>query len=280
LKAALLLLLLAIPHLLRAQHAGYAATVMAGISNQGKNPTDPYVAAGDRAYLIGTQDGNFPDLGGHVPGEMGGLWVHPIKLIDGFQGIVSDTAAGQERVLSKASEFINYPYGNRFRYGAVLDGLEIERFQFSPDGHPGVVVQYTFANTSGRSRELRFQLRVKTDLLPVWLSEKIGITDAPDTVIWQPATHRFLARDTRHRWFAVWGATTSRSSFRVLRRPMEWERAPHPVTRSLWQPMTPPPSRSSLPARPARQRKPGRRSPTSPGITSTCSSGRRRITPN
>jgi len=35
----------------------YAAPVMAGISNHGKNGGDPYVTAGDRAYLIGTQDG-------------------------------------------------------------------------------------------------------------------------------------------------------------------------------------------------------------------------------
>src|SRR5215213_10294661 len=81
LNALLLAFALLTPALLQAQRARYADTAMAGISNQGKNPTDPYVAAGDRAYLIGTQDGNFPDLGGHVPGEMGGLWVHPIKLI-------------------------------------------------------------------------------------------------------------------------------------------------------------------------------------------------------
>jgi len=62
----------------------YAAPIMAGISNHGQNQDQPYVTGGDRAYLIGTQDGNFPDMGHHVPGEMGGLWLHPIKLIDGF----------------------------------------------------------------------------------------------------------------------------------------------------------------------------------------------------
>jgi glycogen debranching enzyme len=210
LKAILLVLALLTPALLQAQHARYADTVMAGISSQRKNPTDPYVAAGDRAYLIGTQDGNFPDLGGHVPGEMGGLWVHPIKLIDGFQATVRDSASGQEKTLSNAAEFINYPHGNRFRYGAVLDHLEIERFQFSPDQHPGVVVQYHFTNTGDRVRDLRLELTVQTDLLPVWFSERLGITDAPDSVTWNPSTRRFLARDTRHRWFAVWGASSSK----------------------------------------------------------------------
>ena len=85
--------------------------------------------------MIGTQDGNFPDMGDHVPGEMGGSWVHPIKLIDGFWAAVRDLATDQEIALSEAVEFVNYPYGNRFTYGPVLDSVEIERFQFSPDGH-------------------------------------------------------------------------------------------------------------------------------------------------
>ncbi|HEV2084311.1 MAG TPA: hypothetical protein VGR09_04465, partial [Gemmatimonadales bacterium] len=184
----------------------YATTVMAGISNHGQNGGEPYVTACDRAYLIGTQDGNFPDLGDHVPGEMGGLWVHPIKLIDGFWATVRDSATGQVAALSKSTEFVNYPYGNRLRYGPVLDGVEIERFQFSPDGQAGVIVQYTFTNSADRPRRLSFQLSVKTDLSPVWFSDHLGIKDAPDTVAWEPTNSVFVARDTRHRWFAVWGA--------------------------------------------------------------------------
>jgi glycogen debranching enzyme len=218
-KFLLLTLALTTARGLQGQQNDYAAPILAGISNHGQNPREPYVTAGDRAYLIGTQDGDFPDLGGHVPGEMGGLWAHPIKLLDGFWATVGDSATGQEVPLSRAAEFVNHPHGNRFKYGPALDSLEIERFQFSPDGQPGVVVQYTLSNSAARTRELRFQLLVKTDLLPVWLSEKIGITDAPDTVLWQPANRRFLARDTGHRWFAVWGATTPAGAVRVPNPP-------------------------------------------------------------
>jgi glycogen debranching enzyme len=193
------------PSLLRSQD-DYTTSTLAGISNRGRNQTEPYVTAGDRAYLIGTQEGNFPDMGDHVPGEMGGLWVHPIKLIDGFWATVMDSVTGQDAALSKSTEFVNFPYGNRFRYGPVLDSLEIDRFQFSPDGQPGVIVQYTFANGAERTRQLTFQLSVKTDLRPVWFSERLGITDARDTVAWEPTKRFFVARDTEHPWFAVWGA--------------------------------------------------------------------------
>ena len=101
-----LALLLTLPRHLPAQ-ADSAASILAGLSNHGRNPDRPYVTAGDRAYLIGTQDGNFPDMGGHVPGEMGGLWLHPIKLIDGFRATVADSATGERTSLTHAVEFIN-----------------------------------------------------------------------------------------------------------------------------------------------------------------------------
>jgi glycogen debranching enzyme len=192
---------------------------MSGITNHGHNSAEPYVAAGDRAYLIGSQDGGFPDMGGHVSGEMGGLWAPPIKLIDGLWATVAEGATGQHAALSKSTEFINYPYGNRFSYGAVLDSLQVERFQFSPDGQPGVIVQYTLTNTGGRERELKLQLSVKTDLSPVWLSEKLGIKDAGDTAAWDPGKHRFVARDTQHPWFAVWGATPSAGAQPIIDPP-------------------------------------------------------------
>src|SRR5688572_32104002 len=79
---------------------------LAGISNHGRTRHQPYVTAGDRTYLIGTQDGNFPDMGWHVPGEMGGLWLPPIKLIDGFQARIADVETGREIPLSESVEML------------------------------------------------------------------------------------------------------------------------------------------------------------------------------
>ena len=159
--------------------------------------------------MIGTQDGNFPDLGEHLRGEMGGAWLHPIKLIDGFWATVTDPANPRATALAASTEFINYPYGNRLVYGPVLDSLAVERFQFSPDGRPGLIVRYEFKNAAGRKRRVSFQLSVKTDLRPVWFSDSLGISDARDTVRWEPNTGIFVARDTGHPWFCVWGATVA-----------------------------------------------------------------------
>lgn len=143
---------------------------------------------------------------------MGGLWVHPIKLIDGFWGRITDTSSDRTAALTKSKEFVNYPYGGRFVYGKVLEGLEVERFHFAPDGYEGVVVQYTFRNRAAQKRELSFEFTVRTDLLPVWFSERLGINDAPDSVAWNSDKRLFVARDTRNRWFAVWGAAPSQGT--------------------------------------------------------------------
>ena len=181
----------------------------AGLSSQGRTGDRPYVTAGTRIYVIGTQNGDFPDMGDHLPGEMGGVWLHPIKLIDGFWARVAEPATGRDTALSAGTDFTTYPYGSRITYGAVLDSLEVERFQFSPDGREGFVVQFEFRNASARNRALAFQFTVKTDLRPVWFSDRLGITDAPDTVGWDPSSRVFVARDTGHPWFCVWGAAES-----------------------------------------------------------------------
>src|SRR5437868_5808358 len=87
---------------------------------------DPYVAAGDRAYLVGAQDGGFPDFGWHLPGEMGGLWMHPIKLLDGFWLRVG------EEWLEGADCFISQAFSNEHRY-TLADGHEVVRRQWVPD---------------------------------------------------------------------------------------------------------------------------------------------------
>ena len=184
--------------------------IMMGISNHGQNKNQQYITAGDRTYLIGTQDGNFPDLGRHVQGEMGGLWLHPIKLVDGFWVKITDTDRGKTIWLTEANEFINYPYGNRLKYATVLDGVNIERFQFCQDGQQGCVIQYTI--TSNIKRNLNFEFAVKTNLSPVWLAEEIGIKDSTDKATWDAANNFFIATDESNPWFAIWGASLTGSN--------------------------------------------------------------------
>jgi glycogen debranching enzyme len=186
--------------------------IMKGLSGKGRDKNKPYLTAGDRSYIVGNQGGDFPDLGSHVRGEMGGLWMAPIKLMDGFWVKLTDTESTSYTWLENAQEFINYPYGNKFRYAPVLDGIETERLQFCPQGKEGIVIKYTLKNMSGKSRKLNLDFVVKTDVSPVWFSKENNIIDAADTISWNTNQSVYIGRDTKNPWFTVWGSSVQASS--------------------------------------------------------------------
>ena len=53
--------------------AGPTLSVGSNLSNR------RYAASGDRAYDLGSEDGRYPAMGFHTRGEMGGIWIPPIK---------------------------------------------------------------------------------------------------------------------------------------------------------------------------------------------------------
>ena len=185
----------------------YESEIFNGLSNNGKYPSKPYLTAGDKSYIVGCQDGSFPDLGGHVEGEMGGFWIPPLKMLDGVWLEINEVGKEKPVLLSNASEFINYPQGNKFVYHQVLNGLDAERFQFCPQNKSGIVIYYTFKNNSDRERELELNFMVKTDLSPVWYSKENNIIDARDSVLWDKENSVFCAFDIKNPWFTVWGST-------------------------------------------------------------------------
>lgn len=183
----------------------YKVAYIKEISNEGRTKTKPYLTAGDKAYVIGTQDGLFPDLGGHVQGEMGGIWSHPIKLADGYWVKISEASIPDGVWLMEADEYITYPYGSEFLYKNKLNDLQVSRFQFVPDQERGVIINFTIHNTSVNVRDIILDFVLKTDISPVWFSKENGIIDYPDQLVWGNNNQLFSARDSSHNWYMAWG---------------------------------------------------------------------------
>jgi glycogen debranching enzyme len=191
-----------------AQHKDlYSAEIQNGLSNKGMHSDKPYISSGDRTYIVGSQNGDFPDLGSHVAGEMGGVWMAPIKLLDGFWVKLTDVKTGSSAWLKDAKEFINYPYGSKFIYESMLEGIQVDRFQYCPQGKAGMVVKYTIKNSTGKLRKLNLAFVAKTDVSPVWFSKENNIIDATDSISWNANRSVYAARDVKHSWFAVWGSS-------------------------------------------------------------------------
>ncbi len=168
------------------------------VSIKGKpdNKNYLYVTAGTRLYSIGNQQGNFPEIGFHVPGEMGGIWQHPIKLLDGFELSVNN------HLLEECDQFIAYPFANQFIYKNKIQGVNIIRTDFVPDSLPVFVVEYTIDNLTDDTQQLELTFKVHSDLSPVWLGERCGMNDTQDILQGINAQNICIIKDSLNCWFA------------------------------------------------------------------------------
>jgi len=156
-----------------------------------------YVTAGEKCKTIGWQDGLFRDFGHHLEDEMGGVWIHPIKIADAFWLAIDGE-------FHKADEYETLPYGNIFRY-ELSCGINIKRFQFSPDEVKGLVIKYTFKNVTGEKKGLDLKFITRFDLLPVWFSKENGILDFEDVAYFDEANQVIVAKDQGHDWYGLLG---------------------------------------------------------------------------
>lgn len=173
----------------------------------------PFVTAGDRVYLIGHQDGSFPDLGWHVDGEMGGIWDHPIKLMDGFYAGLTIQATNQSFCLDKADKFINYPFANKHVYHWSGKNISVERSQFIPDRIEGAIVQFKVINENETKRDITFSFTGMTDLRPTWLGERTNMIDAEDEVVFDDELSAAIGRDKNNPWYVAFGSSLTTDGF-------------------------------------------------------------------
>lgn len=188
-------------------------TNLPSIAGKPQYRQSPFVTAGDRVYMVGHQDGSFPDLGWHVTGEMGGIWNHPIKLMDGFNASLTAKRSGNSYCLNQANGFINYPIGNKHHFTWEEEGIEMQRFQFVPDGWQGMIVEYTIANNGSATKKYDFSFTGMVDLRPTWLGERTNMMDAEDEISFDRKLSAVVAKDKNNPWYVVFGSTLKTNAF-------------------------------------------------------------------
>lgn len=159
--------------------------------------------------MVGTQDGGFPPMGWHVPGEMGGLWAHPIKLLDGFWLRVD------EELLARPGRFTTYPWGSELAYELPAAGLTVVRRQFVPDGEPALVVELELCARPGAVRTLTIGWVLCADLRPVWLGEQAGLAPGGSRAGFDPDLQALVVTDATRPWACLAGAAASPAAWRT-----------------------------------------------------------------
>ncbi len=177
------------------------------------------VTAGDRLYSIGDQAGNFPAVGFHVPGEMGGVWQQPIKLLDGFRLNITDRKTAVSQQLDKADSFVTYSFTSQFLYSLPEQNLKVTRTQFVPDHIPLLIVEYAVTNHGAVDKELIIRFSADVNLMPVWLGERTDMIDSTDELLsFDRQTSTVFFKDNKNSWFTGISTESRSSDFDGIRK--------------------------------------------------------------
>lgn len=168
-----------------------------------------YVTAGDRAYVIGAADGSFSPMGWHIRGEMGGVWTHPIKLLDGYWFAVDG------EWLPGAESFTTGMGVAELRFPET-GGVAVTRREVAPDGMPVVLVALDVTNR-GAARDVELTMDVRSELMSAypwgWTTPNAGEANGADTGAFEDG--RLVFQEPDHPWRALVGASPAASTGEV-----------------------------------------------------------------
>ncbi|MCK4726883.1 MAG: hypothetical protein KAT29_13815, partial [Anaerolineales bacterium] len=160
-----------------------------------------YVAAGTRAYVIGDTSGSFPPMGWHIPGEMGGIWAHPIKLLDGYWFALDGKWLPPAYRFTTGMGYIHIEHPE-------TNGLELTRIEFAPDDLPVVLIGLSLINTRSEARSVELSMDVRSDILltyPWGWSRPLNAEqfNENDEGIYDTQKGRLVFQEPGKPWFAM-----------------------------------------------------------------------------
>ncbi|MGH2866145.1 MAG: glycogen debranching protein [Solirubrobacteraceae bacterium] len=115
------------------------------------------VAAGQRSYTEGFQDGRFYANGWHSAGEMGGVWAPPLKLVDGVWFGIDNSWVGQATRFSSGWGYTRYNLPD-------AEGLQLQRTDFAPDFHRAALFGLKMTNP-GASKTFTVKVDSHSELM-------------------------------------------------------------------------------------------------------------------
>jgi hypothetical protein len=134
------------------------------------------VAAGQRSYAVGFEDGRFYANGWHSTGEMGGVWTPPLKLLDGVWFGVGDSWVGQATKFTSGWGYTRYDLPG-------AGGLKLSRTDFAPDGRRAVLFGLKMTNPGAADVSTTVKVDAHSELMGAYPWGFAGVTpNASDNI--------------------------------------------------------------------------------------------------
>lgn len=163
---------------LRVLAAGIAAAMLSGGVAQAATPelavTDRLkdrreVAAGQRSYVEGFQDGRFYANGWHTTGEMGGVWAPPLKLVDGVWFGIGDDWVGPATKFTSGYGYTRFDLPD-------TGGLRLQRTDLAPDAHRAALFGLRLTNPTAADKTVTVKVDAHSELMGAYPWGFDGVT--------------------------------------------------------------------------------------------------------
>src|SRR5215208_4891198 len=172
-----------------------AAAASPELSTSDQLKTRRYVSAGDRAYVMGFEDGRFYAQGWHITGEMGGIWSQPLKLVDGvWFGVGTDW-------LPPATKFTSGWGYTRMDFPDT-EGLQVSRTDFAPDGKRAALLGLHLRNAGDTEKTVPVKVDAHSEVMShypwAWTTPNDGDFNFQDTGAFEDGALVFHDTGTPH----------------------------------------------------------------------------------
>jgi hypothetical protein len=134
------------------------------------------VAAGQRSYAEGFEDGRFYANGWHSTGEMGGVITPPLKLLDGVWFGVDGRWVGQATKFTSGWGYTRFDFPD-------ISGLHVQRTDFAPDARRAVLFGLKLTNPASKGKTVKVMVDAHSELMTAYPWGFTGVTpNASDNI--------------------------------------------------------------------------------------------------
>ena len=149
--------------------AGVASAATPELSTASRLQDRREVAAGQRSYVEGFQDGRFYANGWHSTGEMGGVWAPPLKLVDGVWFGIDGQWVGQATKFSSGWGYTRFDLPD-------TGGLQLQRTDFAPDASRAVLFGLKMTNPGSADKTVTVMVDAHSELMGAYPWGFSGVT--------------------------------------------------------------------------------------------------------
>lgn len=169
-----------------------------------------FLSAGNKLYVLGLQSGSFPAVDSNIAAEMGGVWLRPIKLLDGYHSTIKNKEA--QVCLTESDQFFTYTVGSEQIFQVDKVGITVSQFHFVPENQNGLIVAYQIENNTTTENKFELSFNAAIDLRSVSKADSVGVEDGQDEGEWKNREGIFVAKDKKNNWFTVLGGRGFKTS--------------------------------------------------------------------